>query len=283
MSQLSLFNKPSTITPLSYVGGKKILYRQIINLIPSGTTEVVSPFSGAAGLELKIAGSGIRMHCHDIFVPNPHFFTMFNGESNRVVEIAKRIYPISREQFLEYGDNDGEKWHAIECPYEAAAVYWIATKQGYSGYGFASTPSSDPARHSIKPSYWKRKEWKNWENPYFSYEEQDWKVTLGRYPDAVLYCDPPYVGKSKFYGWKGGQPEFDHEQFRDAIRWHNGPAMISYAPHPDIDSLYKGFHILRLSWKNSLSKNKDGTQKNMTELLILKDIAPPGYGYMVHS
>ena len=264
--QLSFIETPSSRTPLTYIGGKSVIYNRVMDLLPDGTDLLVSPFSGAAGLELKIAASGIQVRCHDIHPPNAHLFTLFNGESDKVVEAAKRLYPLSREDFIRYGSGQGEEWSAIECPYERAAVYWMASKQGYGGRNFTSTPATSPSNIGRR-EYFDHPDWRGWRNRNFTYREQCWRDTLAEYPDAVLYCDPPYVEKESFYGWKGGQPIFPHEEFRDAMGARTAFWMISYAPHPVVEDLYADFNIIRMQWTNMVS-GRGGRQSKMDELLI---------------
>ena len=272
MSQTMFLKPPSSRTPLSYTGGKAILYSKVEKLLPQGLHRVVSPFSGAAGLELKIAASGIPVHCHDVYPPNAHFYRYFNGESREVTEAARRIAPLSRDDFIRYGAGQGEAWHAVECPYEKAAIYWVASKQGFAGRIFTTTPSNTPFS-SITLNYFHDPDWDDWENPHFTYKEQDWQDTLRDYPDDFLYLDPPYVEKPMFYGWFGGQDEFAHEALRDAVVEHSAPWIMSYAPHDKVYELYEGFEILEFTWTNMTGSVKKGSEKpKMRELLILKDV-----------
>ena len=265
--QLTFTSAPSARTPLNYIGGKKLLYAAIERSLPAGTTELVSPFCGGAGLELQLAASGIRVRAFDIFDPIPQFFSTFNGRSSLVVDAALRRYPLSKEEFLEYGK--GPAWHAVQSPFEKAAIFWLSNKMSFSGRGFSTTPARE---NNVQPEYFQEACWQDWRNDYFTCEKQDWRVTLERYPDATLYLDPPYVNRYEFYGFYGGQPPFPHEELRDALAKRDAPWILSYAPDDLIFDLYQDFTIHRREWTHSAGNNagKAGRPKGKEILIVNK-------------
>lgn len=266
--QLTFTSAPSSQTPINYIGGKKILYNRILHSLPDDTRKLVSPFFGGGGLEIQLAATGIRVYGYDIFEPISQFFTTFNGHSSAVVSETLRLYPLSHEEFLEY--SKGDAWKALRSPYTKAAVFWLGNKMSFSGRGFSTTPART---NNVQPEYFQEDRWQSWRNDYLTVERQDWRVTLDQHPDDVLYVDPPYVGRYEFYGWKGGQPPFDHEELRDALAKRDAPWILSYAPDDLIFDLYRDFTIHQVGWTHSAGNNagKAGRPKGK-ELLIVNKI-----------
>ena len=256
------FRTPSSNPPLAYIGAKRKLYRQVMDILPDGTKELVSPFMGGASLELKIAASGIRVHAYDIFRPLVEFYQVFNGRSSEVVEAVLELYPLSREDYIHMTRGGG--WEVEECEVWRAALTWAISKQSFLGRMFASLCVAQ--EHNVLPSYFSDEQWQGWRNPNISFDVADFRESLARHPDTIAYLDPPYISKENYYG-RGNQGEFQHEELRDILA-ERGRFVMSYGDHPTIHELYSDFKILHPQWTYGFGRAAGDASKS-EELLIL--------------
>ena len=260
------FEKINHETPLSYFGSKKILYPYVCELLPTGTKELVSSFMGGAGLEIRLAATGFRVHAYDIFEPLTDFFTTFNGRSNEVVEQVCKIYPLSYDEHNAMRnavpDKDGIFWQKNAV--ERAAIVWAINKQSFMGKTFASVSVSHDHCPSI--NLFQEPQWRNWCNPNITFTCDDFRNTLERHRDVIAYLDPPYVTKENEY--QLGRPTaFPHEELRDILK-DRGRFIMSYGDHPLIHELYKDFTIQKPKWGYNYGKAR-GNPELSEELLIL--------------
>lgn len=286
-SQLSLglARTPDIESPISYVGSKKKLFRLVMmSILPPDTREIVSPFAGGASLELRLAGSGLRVYAYDIFPPMVNFFTVFNGRAAEVVEKVLEIYPIykgdaeTREYYMHL--TQGEGWKEIDCPIHQAAITWAVSKQSYMGRNYSSTPvhpnfatSANYFRDTIlkfKGNY-QRRLWSEWRNPNFTYEQLDFRASLERHWNVIAYLDPPYVEKEKLYGL-GDQGEFPHLDLRNLLA-DRGRFILSYGDHPIIRNLYKDFRIIEPEWTYGFGRAAGDASKSEEILILSHDLA----------
>lgn len=91
MEQGLLFPQISLTTPLVYFGGKVRAITRLMPYLPSGTTEVVSPFIGGGSFELAITGKGIRVHGYDAFPPLVNFWQKLLTRPNDLLEPMQRF------------------------------------------------------------------------------------------------------------------------------------------------------------------------------------------------
>jgi DNA adenine methylase len=100
-------------------------------------------------------------------------------------------------------------------------------------------------------------------------EFADFKDSIPRHKNMLLYLDPPYLIQSKLYGRKGDlHIGFDHRGLAKLLKKHNS-WILSYNNSKEIHDLYSNFVILYPDWKYGMSNNKESR-----EVLILShDIA----------
>ena len=283
-SQLALIENartPDVISPLAYVGAKHRLYKRLMmDILPANTSEIVSPFMGGASLELKLAGSGMRVWAYDIFKPVVEFFQVFNSYAASVVDKALQIYPIykgcpeTRERYEHI--RKGEGWNEIACEIERAATTWCISKQSYMGRNFSSSPVAP--EHALSIEYFRnpigggnnQRMWADWHNPNISFHQGDFRESLADH-DCIAYMDPPYVTKEKLYGF-GDQGEFPHEELRDILAKRQ-QFVLSYGDHPVIWELYQDFKIVRPQWQYGFGKAQSDASQSEELLILSHDLA----------
>jgi DNA adenine methylase len=75
-------------------------------------------------------------------------------------------------------------------------------------------------------------------------------------PDALFYCDPPYVGAESYYN-----VDFtiaDHERLKEVLKGIKGRFLLSYNNAPLVRELYSDFHIKEVSRSHNLAARYDG-------------------------
>ena len=260
---------PSITPPISYIGSKYRLFNQLMDIIPSGTNELVSPFMGGASLELRIAGSGIQVYTYDIFHEYVEFYQTFNGQSDEIVKETLKIFPLNREDFQRYRGNH-EEWAAIPTAVKRAAVTWCINKATFMSKGFASLNPIKTIHHASREMF-KQRQWHNWYNPYIQFDVMSYEQSLAKHSETIAYLDPPYLAKEHFYG-RGDQDEFDHDKLFEILDARQ-QFVMSYGTHPYILELYKDYKILEPQWKYGFGRASDDKTKSEELLIISHDLA----------
>lgn len=279
----------SSRTWIRYFGGKQSAIKEILACFPDGIKEVVSPFVGGGSVEMALAAKGVKVHAFDKFdMLIKCWDTMFEN-AEAVAKRALELYPLAARcmkcsptnKLTKPEDIDVDclkcmiiegAHYKIEDPIEQAAYCWVANKQDWNGRFLGATGFFDhrPGRTLDKETgedyYVKRRRivrrnlnprfWAKWRNPNITIKCQDWKDTLAQYPNAMLYCDPPYIDNEKSYGENRNKKthpdyiEFDHNEFAEAMNEHKGGIVLSYVNDKDgiIRKAYEKFEIIPMKW-----------------------------------
>lgn len=98
-------------------------------------------------------------------------------------------------------------------------------------------------------------------------ENRSFEEVLLRYdsPDTFFYCDPPYLGLSR-YLYKFGEDE--HRRLRELLGNIKGKFLLSINDHPLVREWYAPYVIESLEVRYSISKQTKGRQP-AKELLIM--------------
>ena len=256
-------------SPMTYIGSKKNLYTVVMEMLPQGTTEMVSPFMGGCSLELLLAASGIKVYAYDIFQEIVEFFQVFNGQSDEVVAEALKIYPISDERIREMHESH-EAWLDIPTAVERAAVTWCINKQTFMAKGYSSAKSQSE-KFWISRDYFKSGKWHRWFNPYIEFEVLPFELSLEVHETKVAYLDPPYVKLEHIYG-RGDQGEFAHHELFELLDARQR-FIMSYGDHELIRELYKDYKIIKPQWRYGYGKASMDKKKSSEILIVSHDIA----------
>jgi DNA adenine methylase len=85
-------------TPLRYAGGKSLAVGHIINLLPSNTKRVISPFLGGASVEIAIAKElHIEVIGYDIFDILINYWHYQINEPKKLANKLKKFNPTKEE------------------------------------------------------------------------------------------------------------------------------------------------------------------------------------------
>ncbi len=150
-----------------------------------------------------------------------------------------------------------------ESKYERAAIFFVINRASFSGTTFSGGMSPNHPRFT-KSSI---ERVSNFRTDNLSVELMDFKDSIAKSEDILLYLDPPYPLKNcSLYGKKGDMHNgFDHERLAKILH-ARGNWILSYNDTAYVRDLHQDYYMVRPEWKYGMSSNK--TSK---EVLILSD------------
>jgi DNA adenine methylase len=245
-------------SPLIYLGGKRRGADIITSHFPANLTEMVSPFFGGGGLEIRMAQAGVRVHGYDGDSVVAGFWEYCLRDSTRVKQVARRHYPIAtNEQFRSLRDAVFSMPHSLE----RAAMWYAMNRASFGGI------SNHRASRSVKGQRFTRRAMHDLDAfrlPNLSVRWAGFHESLTRHPDLFAYLDPPYLFEDgrEFY-----RAAFNNEKFFDFIK--DRPNWIqSNTDNQLVRKLYDGFDIISVNWQYTM-------RKGCCEVLIFsKDLSP---------
>ena len=244
---------------ITWIGGKKLLRKQIVNRFPEKMEKYVEVFGGVAWVLFYKDKHAEKEVYNDINSELVNLFRMvkYHPES---VERELEYMLNSREMYNEYYTQDIRKRTEIQ----RAARYFFLIKVSYGSKitSFGCTPRNVMQIRDLSEVQ-KRLSKVLIENKSF---EQLIKAQDGE--GTLFYCDPPYYKTEKYYDT--GDSEFGKEQhiiLRDILSKIKGKFVLSYNDDPFIRELYKEFHIEEVERNNNLG-NAVGGKKKYKELII---------------
>ena len=261
----ALLKKPDGLelkprSPLRYPGGKSRAVKIITALVPSDTKTIASPFFGGGSIELALADTGIKVYGYDAFEPLVIFWQELIKDAPGIADLVKQYHPLSPTKFYSlqkrYSDTTDRR--------EMAAVFYALNRASFSGATLSGGMSPGHPRFN-KSSINRLAEFrvKN-----LSVKLADFKVSIAKHPDDLLYLDPPYANGSTLYGQKGDMHAgFDHEGLAKMLKTRN-KWILSYNDCQTIRDLYSEFKVTTPSWNYGMNSSK----KSAEVLITSKDL-----------
>ncbi len=252
-------------SPLRYPGGKSRAIKTIAKYIPKGTKKLCSPFFGGGSFEISCAQNGIKVYGYDIFQPLVDFWDVLLGEPNRLADNAEKYWPLKKEKFYELQKIQLESKSKIE----RATMFFVLNRSSYSGSTLSGGMASGGKDGNPRFTKSSIERLRRFRLDNLSVKLDDFKKSIPRHKNMLLYLDPPYMIQSKLYGRKGDLHKgFDHEGLARMLKNRN-KWILSYNNSKEILDLYSDYTILHPDWKYGMSNNKTSR-----EVLILShDIA----------
>lgn len=245
-------------SPLRYAGGKSRGVIKISHFIPQETKVICSPFIGGGSIELACANNGIFVYGYDNFKPLVEFWQCLLKNRNKLAEIVKEYYPLSKKKFYELQKSQ----HKPQSKYERAAIFYVLNRSSFSGTTMSGGMSPNHPRFTI--SSIERIE--NFQIENLHVEQADFKESIPKAKNTLLYLDPPYLINQKLYGNRGNLHEgFDHNGLAKILK-NRDNWILSYNESNEIDDLYDGYTFYYPKWKYGMSNNKKSR-----EVLIFSD------------
>lgn len=252
-------------SPLRYPGGKSRAVSIISKYIPKDTTQLCSPFFGGGSLELACAQNGIRVHGYDSFGPLVDFWQFLLTNPKKLAVNVEKFLPLKKEKFYELQKIQLESKNKLE----RATMFFVLNRTSFSGSTLSGGMASGGPHNNPRFTKSSIDKLRKFKIKNLTIQQADFKKSIPRHKNALLYLDPPYLIQSKLYGKKGDlHKNFDHAGLARILKKRNS-WILSYNNSKEIHELYSDYIILYPDWKYGMSRNKSSR-----EVLILShDIA----------
>lgn len=248
---------------LSYLGGKSLLTRKIIPLIPDHTC-YVEPFCGAAWLLFRKPEQAEVEIINDV---NSDLVTLYRVVKLHLDEFIRyfRWLLVSRDEFQRFKDENPTTLTDIQ---KAVRFYYLL-KTGYGSRIKNPTLSISTQRPSNFNLLRIEEELSaaHLRLARVYIENVHFTNILTRFdkPHTFFYIDPPYHGCEDYYG-DGIFAREDYGVLAQALRNLTGKFILSINDVPEIRDLFSGFHFEEVATTYSLGGASH--KKKVTELLI---------------
>lgn len=243
---------------ISWVGGKRLLRKEIIKRLPKENIEkYVEPFGGAAWV---------------LFGKEPHKKEIYNDINGELVNLFRMVkyHPEALQKELDLTLNSRELF--FQCKnlnidgmtelQRAARMYFLirasyGAKVDTFGVGFKDVSAVKNLQEVHKRLSRVLIENKSFEKILKNHDSER----------TVFYLDPPYHGTEGFYSIEGGFGEDEHRKLAEILRSLKGKWILSYNDDIFIRDLYDGFRIEEVERLNNMGAASGG-EKIFKELII---------------
>jgi DNA adenine methylase len=263
-------------SPLSYMGGKFYIRKEIVSLLRYDVDLYIEPFFGSGQVFFYKKPHKIEI-INDIDDDLINFYRVWINNEKELVDRLEQL-PYSRSLYKEYV-KDWEQGYKGKDDIERAIKYFYILRLSFSGcfgqsFSLAYLKNkSVQYQNSLSLIKLMHSRIKN-----AQVECKDYKYLLLSIPvdlKAMIYCDPPYY-KTKFYYKESTFDESEHKKLAEILNsLENKYIILSYYYFDGIEDLYtrdKWFYLEFKKAKHSvgITKNSDDKKRNYgTELLLL--------------
>lgn len=244
---------------IGWIGGKRLLRKAILDHFPHDHVGRYIEVFGGAGWVLfakeQKPGQMEVLNDMDGDLINLYRCVKYHCEA---VQSELDWLLFSREQFLDYREQLNSRG-LTDIQRAARFFYLVKSSFGCDRNTYATAPKSLKRATEYLAKIQERL--KN-----VIIEQKDFADLIKVYDrtEALFYLDPPYTGTEKYY--KVSFTASDHQRLFEILKDIKGRFILSYNDDPDICSLYKDFHIDKITRNNTLSAGNNA--KQFGELII---------------
>ena len=254
---------------LRYPGGKSRGAKQIFEFIPADTKEICSPFFGGGSVELMCANNGMRVYGYDKFLPLVDFWNCLIKNPDELAQLVAGWWSTGTnglseefEERKEYQKLKAELLSPKQSQLERAALFYVINRTSFSGSALSGglTAGNPRFTESSVQRILEFKDANNTEN--ITVECLDFRESIEKNKQKLMYLDPPYWLESKLYGEKGNLnfQEKDHLALFKILtktkKW-----VLSYNDSKKVREIYHDYRIVPMEWAYGM-KNYNGPTKN---------------------
>jgi DNA adenine methylase len=253
---------------ISWIGGKHLLAKTIISIMPAHKT-YVEVFGGAGWVLFKKNPSEVEAW-NDL---NSDLVNLFRIVRNRLTAFKNRQYFLlaSRQEYNSF--QNALKTGKFKDDVDRAIAFYYCIKNSFGSSvfnGWAFSPEGRPRYCSGLEVLEAARE--RLRNVYIDNLSFDKLIPRWDRPGTLFYCDPPYYMLIDKKGKSYYQCDFtveDHKRLREMLKGISGKVILSYDDHPEIRRLYKGFKVRETSPVLYSMNNRPGATKKMVGELII--------------
>lgn len=283
--------KRVALSPIRYAGGKTLAVGHVVELLLDNVQRVISPFFGGGSIEIAMTKElGLEVIGFDIFDILCNYWKFQIEKPKLLYEKLRELKP-NKTTFEKIRLILNDVWKKrVKLDPLTLAVYFVYNFNLSYGPGFMGWSSEI----YLNDKRYKRmiENIRDFAPGNLKVECADFRDVISKYPNDLLYCDPPYyIGKdSKMF--KGIYPMrnipvhhngFPHEVLRDLLKNHRGGFILSYNNCPTIREYYKDFQQFFPSWQYTMGQGetriglnrKNGNGKHVKESHEIIIYCPP--------
>lgn len=243
---------------LAWIGGKRLLRKEIIQRFPNEFDRYIEVFGGAAWV---LFGKERHAPMEVYNDADSGLVNLFRCVKYHCEELQRELsgYLNSRELFDDIRSQRNVKGLT---DIQRAARFFLLIKLSYGSDAHSFGCSIRNLKSSIDYMAAIRQRLER-----VVIENKDFESLIKVYdrPGALFYCDPPYYGAEAYY--KVGFLVEDHQRLKDVLSHIQGRFVLSYNDCEAIRELYKGFPIDGVSRQHNL-KLRDGEAVKYDEVII---------------
>lgn len=250
------------LSAFPYIGGKTTLSSWIVGHLPAHTV-YVEPFGGSAAVLLNKPRSHVEVY-NDLDGDVVHFFRVARERPDELAAWCRRV-PFTEAHHAEWV----EQFYAGERPaddVERAGRFLFLRYCQFGGKYHAPSGFKRDTRDARPSRTWatvpERIDAVCERLQGVSIRATDFEQVIEEYdaPDAVFYCDPPYLDKELYR-----TDDMDHAALDAALSEIEGRALVSYTERPE--GLYEGWHVERREAEHRAGA-RVGSTKTVNEVLL---------------
>lgn len=258
--------------PFAYFGGKMRLGERIVELLPPHR-HYVEPFAGSLAVLLAKPRAAMET-VNDIDGDLMTFWRVLRERPDEL-RLAMDLTPHSRAEHLAAYDLD----RAVD-DIERARLVWVLLAQGRgntlrrTGWRFYNKAAgSNLSMPGYLAAYADRVPACAERMRGVSLESRDALEVIrdyGQHDDALLYCDPPYLGSTRSANYRHEMTsDAAHEALAEALHRCRGGVVLSGYPSPLYDDMYAGWerHEMPAWTGNGIRGDRTRTDGSRVEVL----------------
>ena len=241
-------------TPISYYGGKQMLLKHILPLIPEHTLYTEAFCGGCAVLFAKPPAQ-----CEVINDTNTELVNFYRVAQTQYAALKAMIDATLHSREIHAHARHINEHPSFFTPVERAWAVWVCTKLGFASmidgtFGYDRSGTTTLKLRNAKEAF---TEELCSRLGRVTVECEDGIDVIRRYdcPEAFHFVDPPYVGSDCGH-YNGTFDEEDFSRLLDTLATVEGKFMLTMFPHEKIERLAArhGWTIHRLDRTNTASK-----------------------------
>lgn len=229
-------------TPISYYGGKQMLLKHILPLIPEHTLYTEAFCGGCSVLFAKQP-----VDCEVINDTNTELVNFYRVAQTQYPQLKQKIDATLHSREIHAHARHINAHPSFFSPVERAWAVWVCTKLGFASmidgtFGYDRSGTTTQKLRNAKEAF--TEELCQRLN-HVTVEWEDGTNLIKRYDceGAFHFVDPPYVGSDCGH-YNGTFDEADFERLLDTLSKVKGKFMLTMFPHPAIEQA-----VAELGWK----------------------------------
>lgn len=237
-------------SPISRIGGKKLLRRAICETFPPcGTYDRYIEVFGGAGWVLFYKDKHADLEVYND--ADGELVNLMRCIKYHVGELQREIagYLNSREMFLDIKEQ-------LKCrgltDIQRAARYFVKMRLSYGSDGRTFGCNKKPLKSATE--YLTDVQERLMKGVVIEHKDFENLIKVYDRPTALFYCDPPYHTTEDYYDVGFGQS--DHIRLKDCLNNIKGRFLLSYNDDDFIRDLYKNFRITEATRSNNLTSGE---------------------------